>query len=295
MAIVWSSSELTPTVTSLPANCASLSVSIVVFRTDIKVLTSALHSLLEAVSLARSAGELEKVRLDLINNAEPDPALQLLVERLCQESGSRAMDLRLLEGHGNIGYGRGHNLSILTATSDYHLILNPDVTLSPVCLQEGLCYFQDNPAVAALSPAVSDGDGHKQYVCKRYPSVFDFLLRGFAPQGIKRVFNKRLAHYEMRELSELEPSTGIPIISGCFMLFRTAVLRSVGGFDARYFLYFEDFDLSLRVHEKGTLAYLPTMHITHLGGDSASKGLRHIAMFVRSGVLFYNTHGWRFL
>lgn len=295
LAIALSSSELTTTVTSLPSTCASLSISIVVFRTDITVLKSALHSLLEAVSLARSAGELQKVQLDLINNAEPDPALQALVERLGQESGPGALDLRLLEGHGNVGYGRGHNLSILTATSDYHLILNPDVTLSPVCLHEGLRYLLDNPAVAALSPAVRDGEGHKQYVCKRYPSVLDFLLRGFAPQAVKRIFDKRLANYEMRELSEQLPSTGIPIISGCFMLFRTSVLQAVGGFDARYFLYFEDFDLSLRVHAKGKLAYLPTMHITHLGGDSARKGLRHIGMFVRSGFLFYNTHGWRFL
>lgn len=273
----------------------TLSVSVVIYKTDTALLSSGLHSLLGAVAVAVAAGQIQSVQVDLINNADADPAVLKLVETLAAEAAAQSVDLRMLAGHGNVGYGRGHNLSISAATSDYHLILNPDVTLTQDALSLGLRYMVENPSVAALSPAVHDGEGHKQYVCKRYPSVFDFLLRGFAPQGIKRVFNKRLANYEMRELSEQEPSTGIPIISGCFMLFRTAVLQSVGGFDARYFLYFEDFDLSLRVHEKGTLAYLPTMHITHLGGDSASKGLRHIAMFVRSGVLFYNTHGWRFL
>jgi GT2 family glycosyltransferase len=99
----------------------------------------------------------------------------------------------------------------------------------------------------------------------------------------------------MRDLPEQEPSTDIPIISGCFMLFRTAALRSVGGFDEHYFLYFEDFDLCLRVHAEGTLAYLPSMHIVHLGGNSARKGLRHIVMFARSGLRFYCTHGWRLI
>lgn len=278
-----------------PEPLPTLSVSVVIYKTDTDLLLSALHSLLAATAVAIAAGEIRSVQVDVINNADANSELMRIVDQLAVEADPQSVEVRLLEGHGNVGYGRGHNLSISAATSEYHLILNPDVTLAQDALDIGLQYLKHNPSVAALSPAVRDGDGHKQYVCKRYPSVFDFLLRGFAPQGIKRAFNKRLAHYEMRELSEQEPSTGIPIISGCFMLFRTAVLQSVGGFDARYFLYFEDFDLSLRVHEKGRLAYLPTMHITHLGGDSASKGLRHIAMFVRSGVLFYNTHGWRFL
>ncbi|MES3006528.1 MAG: glycosyltransferase family 2 protein [Pseudomonadota bacterium] len=282
--------------TSLPP---SLSVSIVVYKTDLAVLQSALHSLLAAVRLAKASGDLQSVQLDIINNAEPEPGLTALLNDFMQEAKEdglqESLAVRLLEGHGNVGYGRGHNLAILAADTDYHLVLNPDVTLSPQCLREGLSYLVKNTAVAALSPAVRDGEGHKQHGCKRYPSVLDFLLRGFAPQAIKTAFNTRLAHYEMRDLSEQEPSTDIPIISGCFMLFRTGVLRSVGGFDERYFLYFEDFDLSLRVHEKGALAYLPEMHIIHLGGDSARKGLRHIAMFVRSGVRFYNTHGWRFL
>lgn len=281
--------------TNNPKPLPTLSVSVVIYKTDTAVLLSGLRSLLGAIAVAVAAGEIQSVRVDIINNAEADPVLLTMVEQLAAEAAAQSVAVRVLEGHGNVGYGRGHNLSISAATSDYHLILNPDVTLAQDALGLGLHYLMQNPSVAALSPAVRDGQGNKQHVCKRFPSVLDFLLRGFAPQAVKRLFEQRLAHYEMRELSEQEPSTGIPIISGCFMLFRTSVLRSVGGFDARYFLYFEDFDLSLRVHGKGTLTYLPAMHITHLGGDSASKGLRHIAMFVRSGILFYNTHGWRFL
>lgn len=273
----------------------SLSVSIVAYRSDPDILLGAVSSLLVAVERARAASVLGSVQLDLIHNALPDEQFSALIESIRDRASNHAVGFQLYEGHGNIGYGRGHNLSIHKSSSDYHLILNPDVTLSPDCLTQGLQYLLSTSSVVAISPAVRDGDGNKQYACKRFPSVLNFLLRGFAPAVVRRRFATRLAQYELQELSEDAVTTAIPIISGCFMLFRTSALQSVSGFDERYFLYFEDFDLSLRVQAEGTLAYVPTMHITHLGGHSARKGLRHIGMFVRSGIRFYNTHGWRLL
>lgn len=278
---------------TLPDAGLALTVSIVVYRSDPAVLQLTLDSIVGAIHYAQNIGLLSKASIDIIHNCASEPALTALVAA-CRTQAT-GIDIELLEGHGNVGYGRGHNLSINKAASHCHLILNPDVTLAPESLVEGLQFISRNPEIVALSPAVTDGEGHKQYVCKRYPSVLDFLLRGFAPAFLKRSFATRLARYEMRDLPEQEPSTDIPIISGCFMLFRTAALRSVGGFDERYFLYFEDFDLSLRVHSKGSLAYLPSMHIVHLGGNSARKGLSHIGMFARSGLRFYNSHGWRLL
>jgi len=259
------------------------------------VLRATVESLLAAIDTARQAGQLHSASIDLVHNAEASAAFTALSDALADQAQALSIRFRLLEGHGNVGYGCGHNLSVTQANSDFHLVLNPDVVLSPECLLQGVQFLGENPAVAALSPAVDDGQGHKQYVCKRYPAVLDFMLRGFAPAPVKRWFRQRLAWYEMRDLPETSPSVNIPIISGCFMLFRTEVLHRVGGFDEAYFLYFEDFDLSLRVHACGLLAYVPAMHIVHLGGNSSRKGLRHIGMFARSGLRFYRTHGWRLL
>ena len=57
-------------------------------------------------------------------------------------------------------------------------------------------------------------------------------------------------------------------------------------------MYFEDFDLSLRLHSVGRLIFLPQMHIVHHGGYSARKGWRHITMFTHSGWKFFQRHGW---
>jgi GT2 family glycosyltransferase len=266
----------------------------VVYQSDLTVLRAALVSLLAAIAHARTGHWLEATRIDLIHNAPPSAPFSALVAEVSALAQAAAVDLQLLEGHGNVGYGRGHNLSISAARSDVHLVLNPDVLLDADCLSQGLQYLQTHAEVVALSPALTDAEGHKQYGCKRYPAVLDFVLRGFAPGAVKALFRRRLAHYEMQDLPADTPTAGVPIISGCFMLLRTPALQAVGGFDARYFLYFEDFDLSLRMQTQGSLAYLPSMHVVHLGGHSARKGWHHIRLFVRSGILFYNTHGWRF-
>lgn len=270
----------------------TLSLSIVVYNTPPTELRHCLDSLLVSIRQARQISGLGHSDLYLINNGE-----QPLPEMRPLEADLAGMDcsLRRLQGHGNVGYGRGHNLSISPTNANYHLLMNPDVVLDQNSLAEGISYLEANPAVVILAPYAAGPDDRKQYLCKRYPSVTNFLLRGFFPQAVKQKFSRQLAWYEMHDLAEDRATHGIPIVSGCFMLCRADVLKAVGGFDERYFMYFEDFDLSLRMAGKGELAYLPAMKIKHFGGNSSRKGLRHILMFVRSGIRFFNTWGWRFI
>jgi GT2 family glycosyltransferase len=123
--------------------------------------------------------------------------------------------------------------------------------------------------------------------------VLDFALRGFAPKHIKHRFKHRLARYEMQNLPQDTSSIGIELISGSFMFCRTAPLQKIGGFSDAYFVYFEDFDLSLRAAHLGDLAYVPKVKITHLGGNAARKGWRHILLFVQGAFLFYQRNGWK--
>lgn len=201
--------------------------------------------------------------------------------------------IHVVQGHGNLGYGGGHALAFNSSQEDFHLFLNPDLEIDENAIRVGLSYLLENPEVGMVSPNAINADNKKQYLCKRFPSVFDLLLRGFAPRCVKALFARRLADYEMQDLSELKPTLGIPIISGCFMLCRRQVVADAGSFDTDYFMYFEDFDLSMRLGEISDIAYLPDMKIRHLGGNTARKGIKHILMFGRSGVKFFNKYGWR--
>lgn len=202
----------------------------------------------------------------------------------------------MVSGHGNVGYGRGHNLAIQRANSRYHLVLNPDLDIEPEALVGALDFFDAHPTAGLLTPWIGNEEGRRQYLCRRYPTLLDLFARGFLPGGVRRLFARRLAVYEMRDIID---DTSVlwdpPIVSGCFMVFRTKVLQKLGGFDPRYFLYFEDYDLSLRVHDVARVAYVPSIRVLHYGGGAARKGSAHIARFMASGFKFYNRFGWRWL
>ena len=199
----------------------------------------------------------------------------------------------LIRGQGNIGFGRGHNL-ILGNLGDYHLILNPDVELAEDALATALDFMDTHPECGLVTPFVSWPDGSQQFLCKRLPTVLDLFLRGFAPAFVQSWFRARLYHYEMRDVIGKSVYWDPPMVSGCCMLFRKDVLQRLSGFDPRFFLYYEDSDISLRTARISRIVYFPDMKIIHHGGHAARKGWRHIIMFVRSAATFFNKHGWRF-
>jgi GT2 family glycosyltransferase len=85
----------------------------------------------------------------------------------------------------------------------------------------------------------------------------------------------------------------VPMMSGCFMLVRRNAVDATGGFDPGYFLYFEDFDWSVRLNRVTQSAYVPSVRIVHHGGGASRKGWRHVVEFAKSAVRFFNKHGWK--
>lgn len=274
-----------------------LSVSIVTFAPNLVTLGDTLQSLGKALLLAIQAGEIGRCELVLIDNGpgrqwaeRVTPILEGLVERF------DFLHYRLITGHGNVGYGQGHNLAIFKTQSEFHLILNPDVILDSSAIIHSLRFLEQHPEVGMLSPFAEDEFGTPQFLCKRYPAVFNLAIRGFLPKWGKKLFRRRLDRYEMRECYvEGGAPFEAPIISGCFMLCRRAALNAVAGFSRGFFMYFEDFDLSLRIGQYTRVVCVPSVRIMHFGGNAACKGWRHILMFIKSGICFYGVHGWKLL
>jgi len=269
----------------------TLSASIVTFRPEPHLFERALASLAAAILRARQAGELGAASLAVIDNgpAESREGIRGLVASWPAAAGP----VEVLSGQGNVGYGRANNLALERARSDFHLIMNPDVELEAAALAEALRAAREHPEVGLFAPAAYGDDGQLQYLCKRYPSLWVLFLRGFAPAALRRRFAGAIHDYEMRDVIADRFVPNVPLASGCFMLARTPLLARVGGFDPRFFMYFEDYDLSLRLGRESQVAYVPQARIRHHGGEASRKGLRHIGWFVRSAWRFFARHGWK--
>ncbi len=273
------------------------SVAIVTYKSNPALLAATVQSLLQSVARAKQTLPDLQAQLFIVENDTQQRRCLQQVERLLQSAQYSAFaDVNLSTSKANVGFGGGHNHAIHALQSDVHLILNPDVELAEDAVLNALQFFERAPDVGMLSPYAVNDDGSYLYLCKRYPTVLDLFIRGFVPQRWHRPFAKRLARYEMRELIASQvPANDIEIVSGCCMFVRTPLLHQVGGFNDTYFLYFEDFDLSLRIAQLADLAYAPSVKIVHHGGNAARKGWRHIQLFARSGFRFFQQHGWRWV
>jgi GT2 family glycosyltransferase len=270
----------------------TLTVSIVTYAPDIDRLRSTLESLGVALDHALDRRVLSGATLWLIDNGPGTAQLDPLEPMIGALAGERLQLVRR-QGHGNVGYGAGHNLAIHDSGSDLHLVLNPDVELEREALAHGVAAFSERPRLALLAPVVVGEDGAAGHLCKSMPTLFDLLLRGFAPAPLRARFGERLARYALTDIELAQPYPDPPLVSGCFMLMCGRRLREAGCFDPGFFLYFEDFDLTRRLAASGETILDPAVRIRHFGGDAAGKGLRHIRLFLSSAYRFFNRHGWR--
>jgi len=268
-----------------------LLISIVIYHSDIHILHQTVKSLRLSLQKAHDEDLLVGADLVIVNNGNNEFDSDRLA-KLFDESDYLKLDI--INPGKNVGYGRGHNIACKSEEAKYHLILNPDVVIEENAVTEAIKFMNGNPKTGMIAPKVFCPSGERQYLCKRYPTVLDLLIRGFAPLGIKKIFNKRLKHYEMQGVTEEHVKNNIPIVSGCFMFCRREALDSINGFSPDFFLYFEDFDLSWRMsHQHWEIIYVPTVIITHYGGGASKKGIKHVILFISSAFKFFNMHEWK--
>lgn len=192
----------------------------------------------------------------------------------------------------NPGFGTAHNVAIrniLKTDTAYHLVLNPDTHFSEDVIPALVEFMESNRDVGLVMPDIRYPDGHRQHLCKLLPTPADLLMRRFLPTLYE--YSGRLARYELHE-SGYDDIMDVPALSGCFMLIRTSVLRQVGGFDERYFMYLEDVDLSRRIGRVARTVYFPHVSITHDYVKGSYKNRKLLFHHIQSAIRYFNKWGW---
>ena len=263
-------------ITDLPLIPNSLSISCVYYDTDFNTFEKTLLSVIEAVNVAKHFKVLDYSELHLINN---NPEKEALFLQSIETHREQLGNIVIHSGQGNIGYGRANNIAINQTKCTYHLILNPDVIADSQAIKCGLEYLINNPNIGLVAPDVKNENGETEYLAKRMPTFFIIFLRGINNKFLNKIFEKKLAYYAYKDRIPSDTPLEVELASGCFMLCRTEILKKVGGFSEKYFLYFEDFSLSRKINYFGKLIHLPNLKIIHYGGKASKKGVKHIVFF----------------
>jgi GT2 family glycosyltransferase len=256
-----------------------LNISIVLYHNREEQIKKAIESVLNTDL---------NITLYLVDNSSTDSLREL--ERI---------DKRIVYifNNSNLGFGKAHNIALkksIEKNIPYHLVLNPDVYFEKGVLEELYDFMENNKDVGLVMPKVLYPDGNIQYLCKLLPKPLDLFGRRFLNLGpFRKIVEKRNEIYELR-FTGYDKIMEVPYLSGCFMFIRTEVLKKVGLFDERFFMYLEDTDLSRRIHRVAKTVYYPYVYIYHEYGKGSYKSLKLLYYHIKSAIKYFNKYGWLF-
>jgi GT2 family glycosyltransferase len=247
---------------------------------SIVTFNSAAH-IPELLDSLRHHIDMQELDVTVIDNASSDNTVTVLQERYPW--------VRLLRNERNLGFGAAHNLVLSSLHSCYHVLINPDVIFVEDPLTPLFAYLDDHPHVAMVTPRILNQDGSEQKLPKLQPRPRYLMAR-----RLERRFGwaKRLCREYTRSDETFTEPTEIETCTGSFCVIRTEIFRQIGGFDERFFIYFEDNDLSRRAHEYGSLVFCPQATVIHCYERAAMRSKRIFLRQIRSMIRYFNKYGW---
>ncbi|MBF6359406.1 glycosyltransferase family 2 protein [Nocardia farcinica] len=191
---------------------------------------------------------------------------------------------RVIRNTRNVGLSRAINQAAAQTDAEWLLVANPDTQLAPGAVAGLVETARADDRIGMIGPKILRLDGTPYPSGRRFPS----LLVGVAHAVLGGVWpgNPATRRYFGPQLTG---PGDVDWISGCCMLFRRAAFDQVGGFDERYFLYFEEVQMALNMHRAGWRVVLdPTVEIRHReGGSMRSAPFRKVRAHHRSALRFY--------
>ncbi|MCQ2124455.1 MAG: glycosyltransferase [Fibrobacter sp.] len=231
----------------------------------------------------RDASEGIDTQVIVLDNGSPEP--------ISAEIKEFFPEVFWIDSKENLGFGKGCNLAVKSATKPYLFFVNPDTLVSRDSLRKVLEFTQENPDSGTVGSRILNEDGSLQLACRRsFPTTFSAISKTI---GLASLFpkSKLFASYNMT-YADPEQVTEVDAISGSFFCMRSELYRQLNGFDEDFFMYGEDLDLCFRAKAAGFKNYYtPSTNILHFKGQSCkTRRWKSYVDFYKAMIIFVKKH-----
>lgn len=183
------------------------------------------------------------------------------------------LPIRVIRNQQPKGFGANHNAAFSISTAPFFAVVNPDIRLENFLLDK-LLSLATTKDVGVVAPIVYSSDGQLQDSARLFPTL-------------ARLAARRLGFSSAVDYNIGQEPIKVDWIAGMFMVFKSDVYKLIGGFDERYFMYFEDVDLCYRLHSIGLCVILtPQVHVIHDAQRASRREVRYLLWHIRSACRF---------
>ncbi len=215
--------------------------------------------LLGCASSLVAAGASEVI---IVDNASADTSV---ADCIAGVKTSQTQVVRVIQTGANLGYGRAANLGAAQAQSNYLAICNPDCEIEGNALAALARFLQENPSAGIVGPKILDEAGGTFPSLRRFPSLTTSAFHAVLGQVLPN--NRFSSHYKSSDAQKLGSDHWV---SGAFVMIERNFFDALGGFDADFFMFMEDVELSRRVIESGRqVGFVADARVVHRQGHSS--------------------------
>jgi N-acetylglucosaminyl-diphospho-decaprenol L-rhamnosyltransferase len=256
-------------------------------RLDVIIVNwNAGHQLLECIESFASVAhdEVQLSNVIVVDNSSTDYSLQTLGD-LCEK-----IPLKIVRNSENRGFAAACNQGAAGSTADFLLFLNPDTRLCAGCLEGPAALFTTpgRQCVGIVGIQLINAAGEVARSCARRPTGPAMIGQSL---GLDRLFSSYFPPHFLSEWPH-DATRVVDQVMGAFFMIRRSLFEQLGGFDERFFVYFEDLDLAVRARARGwTSVYLATAQAFH-SGQGTTKAVKAHRLFYwsRSRIFFAFKH-----
>ena len=186
----------------------------------------------------------------------------------------------------NLGFAKANNIGVENALGDYILILNPDTIIPEDIFPKLIDFHQSKEKIGLVGVRLIDTNGNFHPESKRnIPTAKNSFSKLF-----KRFNSSTVNNYYKLEVGEFETAP-CEILVGAFIFTTKQIYKQIGGFDARYFMYGEDIDISYSAELAGyTNYYVGDITVLHYKGESTKRDKKYFEIFFEAMMIFLSKY-----